>query len=471
MKKLFLIAAILCFSLPLLSQKAKSKSNANTLDRKIPMLATSWESPPELTEFINHKNVPAIKILSSSGKVVAKDILFTDGTIEFDIDPYDEPFAGIYFRMADDNETEYLYLRVARAGNPVAMDAIQYAAYAKGVNMWDLLDHYQGPASFSRNEWNHIKMVISGKQMVVYVNDMTRPALEIPSLEGNTSQGKLAFNGKCVIANIVLKPGQVEGLSSREGFDPTHHDPRYIRAFQVNEPQPLPKGRELYDGDFPKLAVSWNTINAERRGLINLTRLFGASQSRRYVWLRTKLISKNEQTRRISLGFSDEVWVYLNRQLVFVDKNIYTSPQMRKEPDGRISVENAKFDITLKPGENDLLIGVANDFFGWGIMAHLDKMDGIQVSTNFPPPVLPPNDLGPYTGTFKSTDGEMQLVFTSENSVLMGQAPGQPAVALEYFEKDKFRYDQEGIVLEFYPEEKKMVLRQGNFSRTFAKEQ
>jgi hypothetical protein len=143
---------------------------------------------------------------------------------------------------------------------------------------------------------------------------------------------------------------------------------------------------------------------------------------------------------------------------------------MRKDPDGRISIDNAKFDITLKAGENDLLVGVANDFFGWGLMARLDKMDGIEVSTSFPPPVTPPKDLSPYTGTFRSVDRDMKLVFTSENDVLMGQATGQPAVPLEYYEKDKFRFEQEGIVLEFYPTEKKMILKQGNVSQTFVKE-
>jgi hypothetical protein len=30
-------------------------------------------------------------------------------------------------------------------------------------------------------------------------------------------------------------------------------------------------------------------------------------------------------------------------------------------------------------GENELLIGIANDFYGWGIMARLNSLEGIEI--------------------------------------------------------------------------------------------
>jgi hypothetical protein len=468
MKKLILTLTMCCLLLVAIGQKAKNKKSVSN-EVKIAMTASQWDYPANTVEFINYKNVASAKILGT--KMTLKDFQFSDGTIEFDIEPQEEPFAGIFFRMANHDESEYFYLRIGLAGNPTAMDAVQYAPLIKGINLWDMLDHYQGPANFTKNEWNHVKMVISGKQMLVYLNDMNRATLEIPRLEGNTTTGTIAFNGRCVIGNLVVKHNEVEGLSSREGFDPTHHDPRYIRSWQVNEPQPLPRGHELYDGNIPKLAVPWKVIDAERRGLINLTRLYGGGGDRRYVWLRAKLISATEQKRKISLGFSDEVWVFLNRQPVFVDKNLYTSAHMKKDPDGRISIENAQFEMTLKAGENTLLIGVANDFFGWGLIARLDKMDGIQVSTDFPPPVLPPSDLSIYTGTYKTTDGgDLELAFTVENNALLVKPSGQSAIELEYFEKDKFRIEAYDVVLEFFAAEKKLILKQGGKTTTFVKQ-
>ncbi len=346
---------------------------------KVAIEPGSWDFQPGKVEFITHKGKSTMKLTSSTDKSVLKNLQFTDGTIEFEIEPLDQAFAGIYFRMANNSEMEYFYLRVARAGNPSAMDAVQYAPFANGVNMWDLFGQFQGPANIKKGEWNHIKLVVSGRQMVAYVNNVGTTTLEVPRLESNSLTGSLAFNGRCLITDLVIKPNEVDGLPSQEGFDPTYHDPRYIRYWQVNSPQPLPKGQELYDGEFPDAETNWQPIDAERRGLINLTRGFGDSKSRRFCWLKVKLVAVTEQKRKISLGFSDEVWVFLNRQPVFTDKNIYLSPGMRKNPDGRISTDNSSFQIDLKAGENELLVGIANDFYGWGIIALLDNMEGIAI--------------------------------------------------------------------------------------------
>ena len=81
--------------------------------------------------------------------------------------------------------------------------------------------------------------------------------------------------------------------------------------------------------------------------------------------------------RRIDLGFSDEVWVFINGAPLFIDKNYYGTPGM-KEPKGRCAIENSSFALPLKEGGNELLIGVSNFFFGWGIIARLDKTDGLK---------------------------------------------------------------------------------------------
>ncbi len=469
MKKIVLSLSLLFIGLPMFGQRSKTTSAANPSEMKIQMTPTNWEFPSNSVEFLNYKGSLAMKILSSGDKVILKDFKFSNGTIEYDIEPQSEVFAGVFFRMADVNESEYFYLRVARAGNPMAMDAVQYAAFTKGVNLWDLLHHYQGPATIKKNEWNHIKLVVSGRQMIVYVNEHERTTLEIPRLEGESLSGSIAFNGLCTIANLIIRPDAVEGLSAREGFDPTYHDPRYLREWQVCEPKSLPIGRELYEGEFPKPDTKWQTLSAERRGLVNLTRLYGVGE-RRFVWLRVKLISATEQKRKMALGFSDEVWVYLNRQLIFVDKNIYRSPGMRKVPDGRISVENSELELPMRAGENELLIGVANDFFGWGIVSRLNNMDGIETSIHFPPPPVQPKDLSPYLGSYRSEDEKEKILFTTVDNKLMGQSTGQQAIELEYFDTDKFKFEQAGVVLEFYPSEKKMILKQGGRVLTFLRE-
>lgn len=384
MKKSPFLLCLLFAGLNVIAQKPKKVNaiNAKTIlnsEIKIPFKPERWEFKSGFVEFIEHKGVSAMKVLPEAGQVVLKDFEFEDGTIEFDIEPQVAAFTGIYFRRQDSREAELFYLRMNKASNPLAIDIAQYVGIIKGVNMWDLLPHYQNAASVRMNDWNHIKLIISGVQMLVYVNNMSQPTLEIPKLEGDVTKGNLAFDGGSIFANLVVKPNQVEDLASRVGFDPTNHDTRYIRNWQVSQPNPLPPGQEVYAEGLAKLdTIKWHNITVERRGLINLTRRYGQGDVRRVAYLKVKLNSKTAQKKLLKLGFLNEVWVFVNKKTVFVDKNLF--PQnMRKIPDGRISIENASFQISLEAGINELIIGIASNFFGWGIIAQLDSMEGITI--------------------------------------------------------------------------------------------
>lgn len=368
MTKLITAFSFFFFSLSLFAQKQKTMN--------VPMEVSAWEFPVGGVEFSQYKGTASAKIVSDTAKLVLKNTDFTDGTIEFDVESLQPGFTGVYFRRQSDQESEYLYLRTIRAGFPLAIDAIQYAPFVKRVLLWDMLDYYQGPAALKKSDWNHIKMVISGMQMLVYVNDMNKPTLQISRLEANTKSGSIAFSGRSVFANVVVKPGDTGGLSPVAGFDPTYHDSRFLREWQVTTPVALPFGRDVAGEDVPNKNTTWSKLSAERRGLVNITRLYGIDTVRRIVWLKTTIKSDKEQVRNMKLGFSDEVWVLVNGQLTYADKNWYGAPIM-KEPDGRCSIENTSLPLTLKQGDNEIMIGVTNFFFGWGIIARLDKVDGL----------------------------------------------------------------------------------------------
>jgi hypothetical protein len=263
-----------------------------------------------------------------------------------------------------------------------AFDAVQYASIIQGVNTWDLQHEYQSAANIKIGEWNHVKLIVSGKQLEVFINNPSEPNLEIPCMEGNTSEGKIGigtgFPGQSIFANLLVKPNETEGLSPLPGADITRHDTRYIRNWQVTRPDTLAYGKELNGNMLPNADIHWENINAERRGLVNLSRKFGGHPNRFYVWLKAKIKSESAQSQIIKMGFSDEIWVFVNQKPVYVDKDNYIL-NMRKSPNGRISLDNCSFPISFIKGENELLIGVANDFYGWGIMARLENLDGIEI--------------------------------------------------------------------------------------------
>lgn len=342
-----------------------------------------WLFQEGKVEFLDYKGRKAIKLNAMSGEMFYRDLNFTDGTIEFDVEVDQAgPFPSIYFRAEIDSQSsEHVYLRTGTAARSNAVDAVQYASIINRVNLWDLQHEFQTAAEIRIGEWNHVKLVVSGKQLLVYVNNPNRPNLEIPCMEGNTNDGRVGigtgFPGQAVFTNIVIKPGVTADLSPKPGADLTRHDTRYLRHWEVSQPQNLDPGKEINTNMLPPADSKWEPIETERRGLLNLSRIFGISESRRMAWVRAVISSDFDQRQLIDLGFSDEIWVFLNGNPVYIDKNLYAQ-NMRKSPNGRISLENSTFLLPLVKGENELLIAVANDFYGWGIIARIKDLDGLK---------------------------------------------------------------------------------------------
>ncbi len=386
MKKVF-SGMFLCleFCLPFVTHAQADKV------RIIPFNAESWSFEPGRVEFLPaappvdgvRPHGPAMKIIGR-GTVVAKNIDFSDGVIDFDIQPIDSNFASFYFRRQDAMEAESFYFRTSWAsGKPDVMEGVQYTPVIKGVNAWNLLPHYQGNASFRQENWNHVRIQIAGKQMLIFVNSEIRPTLTIPRLEGNTTHGSFAFEGQMVVAHLTVRatiPVASGWLAGPDGYDPTDNDPRYIRHWQVSQPDTIATGIDFGKNMLPGKQTAWTPIDAERRGLVNLTRMFGRSSPRRIVWLKTTLQSGKEWNYKLRLGFTNDVWVFLNGKYLYTDKNYYDEPSM-KIPRARVSIENCSFNLPLKAGANELLIGVANDFFGWGIVGRLDENNGLMMES------------------------------------------------------------------------------------------
>jgi len=79
-------------------------------------------------------------------------------------------------------------------------------------------------------------------------------------------------------------------------------------------------------------------------------------------------------------------------------------------------------------------------------------------------------DLDKYLGVYSCTEIPLKITITKDDKTLMAQATGQSAFGLEATEKDIFKFDQAGIILEFNPTDKKMILKQGGGKFTFTKE-
>ena len=73
--------------------------------------------------------------------------------------------------------------------------------------------------------------------------------------------------------------------------------------------------------------------------------------------------------------------------------------------------------------------------------------------------------------TIKQNWQKKHLILLSNHyKTLMAQATGQFSFGLEATEKDKFKFDQAVIVMEFYSADNKMKLKQGGGTFNFTKE-
>ena len=395
MKQFILSATFFLLIIQLFAQAAKVKKGTNTVksdEIKIPMQPAYWEYDTSTTEFVNYKNTEAIRGKNGKGyQVFLKNNIFKNGTIEFDVELSGMGFPGINFRMSEDHKNaDNFYIRSFGPVKPQTRTTLQYAAVMDGMSIWDLSDEYQSGATIYQDKWNHVKLVVSGKQMKAYVNDMNKPALVVPELESLRDSGIISLLGNVIYANLIIKPNVTEGLSAEAGYNSTYNDTRYLRNWMVGPATDFPFGKEvmmqlpsmygtLNKSQLPDSAYQWSPIKAESRGIINLSRIYGHKENdaRRGAWLKTTIESDKDQDKLLRLGFSDEVWVFINGQILYVDKNYFGTPEQKNG--GRCTIENATIKLPLKKGKNEILIALVNYFYGWGIIARFENMNDIKM--------------------------------------------------------------------------------------------
>jgi hypothetical protein len=359
------LALALCFLSALPAVRATERIT-------IPMTAEHWQTKDN-AEFLHQLGFFNGLMRLNSGEAVIKDHTFSDGTIEFDVLTIGRGAPGLAFRQQDKDNFELVYLRPDPAC-PAFHACIQYAPQTHGVLLWDFFPQYENRAQLRENGWNHIRMVISGHRMNVFVNDAPSPTLEVGRLEGDAMNGGLHLEGPGTFANFVMTPGAVDGLSPEAMKDPSDDDRGLVRNWTLSKVSTLPEGREPGYSEMPAAVSEWKPITPERNGLVNLTREYGLpvhEPDRGLAWLKTTIPSETKQTRKVNIGWTREVWVFVNGKLVYTDKNIFDFPAMRKALDGRCSLENGSFTIPLEPGDNEVSVALANNFYGWGLMLRL----------------------------------------------------------------------------------------------------
>jgi hypothetical protein len=380
----FAAVAVFCLSISSAFCGAQAAEQA-----KIPMTADRWTTTAGTVNFIEFKGKSSIELKQGnyaqhiqSGAALLNGLTFRSGTIEYDVAATTDMGAGFAFRLADKDNYELFYLR-PRPKCEEAPDCVQYAPQTHGVLLWDMFPQYQAPAPLRMGEWNHFKLVISGRRMNVFVNGRTEPSLKIGRLEGDTGDGGLMLQGPGIFANLVVTPDAIEDLPNGPESDATASDERYVRHWQLSPFSKLDADQSPALADLPAPTGTWVPLEAERGGLVDVSRVYGLPlprPSRAVVWLKTTIHSDSAQQKHIAMGWAREIVVSVNGQLIFADKNLYMPAEARKTPDGRLSLENGSLMLPFKSGDNEVAIAIVNNFYGWGLKMRLDDVKGLLLS-------------------------------------------------------------------------------------------
>jgi hypothetical protein len=257
-----------------------------------------------------------------------------------------------------------------------------------GLN-WQLYSGpgFTGAVDIPRDAWFHLRLAVAGAQARLYVQDTTKPALEMPDLKSGLERGQVALAdliGATCFANVEIRPTP---------------DAPWRR-----QPPPMPPGTlvrwslsPVYDAlardaERPltakeRAAIKWEAVEAEPPGIVAIYRYRMAPHPRvsfqtdwstrlepqpgtKLIYARTAISSDRDQVRKLSLGYSDEVSVFLNGRILFRGR----SAQSFRDPGflGIVSADDDAVYLPLRKGSNELVLALSELGGGWGFVARLD---------------------------------------------------------------------------------------------------
>ncbi len=328
-------------------------------------------------------------ILLDGGGATLKDFQLRDGVIDVDVaTPAKRGFFGIQFRI-DGNNGEWVYLRQHKSGLP---DAMQYTPVLNGGLNWQLYNGpgFTGAVDIPKDVWFHMRLEVTGAQAKLYVKDMDKPALVMTDLKSGVRKGQVA------LANLI-------GATYFSNFEiRTTTDAPWER-----HPLPIPLGTltkwsisPSYDALARNLerpltpaesaAINWQEVEAEPPGLVVLYRYREAPHPKvsfqtdfstrlepqpgmKVIYARTSIDSDSDQVKKLYIGYSDDVSVFLNGQILYRGR----SAQSFRDPGflGIVNPENDAVCLPLKKGSNELLLAVSELGGGWGFICRLADVE------------------------------------------------------------------------------------------------
>lgn len=322
-----------------------------------------------------------------SGRALRPDLLFDDGTIEFEMLPTDRrAFLGVVFRAESGERLENIYFRLHKSQLP---DAIQYSPDYGGRGQWQL---YHGPtataaAHYAPGVWQRVRIEVKDGQAAVFVGEgAEEPDLVVDRLRSGAEKGIIGFWGNqpgaagsdppsALLRGIVIRHGE----TSFAFPEPTPEKPvrHVVRHWGVSSPFIREENgpREL---PAQVLGGEWREVSAEPSGLLPLD-LHVRPEKSAVATVLVGLWIHAEAARLVwfDLGFSDDVVAFLNDRAIYSGRSGFSTNFPRRQ--GLITLDQASLPLSLEAGENRLVLSVSEVYGGWGVMGRIEDREGLVV--------------------------------------------------------------------------------------------
>jgi len=357
--------------------------------RELPFTDGGWKTgdPKARVETLGGKT--ALRLTSAMS--VRRDVDFKDGTIEFDLwSTGERAFAYIHFRMQSEKESEAVYFRLHKSRLP---DAIQYDPFYQGLGNWQL---FHGPESTAAADlvagrWIHVKLELQGEKAALFLDHAREPVLAVPKLARGSGGGFIAlrsFLGANIkgeveppssFANVVIRPDAFDYDFAKIVEAKTAPLPGLVTRFRLSPGFMAPEGPVRTLGGPAAAPETWPLANVLPSGLAILgSQVEVPEKARRYSAIAAfRVRADADGVKRLRLGFSDEVSVFLNGQILFSGDQRYIFNFPRQE--GLIHLDQASVYLPLKKGDNEVRLVVSEVFGGWGLMAQFEDPSGLVI--------------------------------------------------------------------------------------------
>ena len=351
-----------------------------------PVDSPRWQLGPKarVTDYLGRRCLAL-----EDDRATLKDFEIADGVIDVDMAGSGaRGFYNISFRKQSNGDGELVYLRSHKSGLD---DAQQYTPMFKGTAPWQI---YNGPGftaavDIPRDVWFHVRLVIAGAQAKLYVSNMAKPSLVMNDLKSGVRGGGVAFYGVHV-SNVEIRRMPTATWERHEPAMPAATIIKWslspsMDALERDLERPLSKS----EGD----SMSWQEVTAEPPGFVVINRYRQAPEliptffrdfskrlepqkGMKVVYARTMIVSDRDQVKKLHIGYSDDVSLFLNRRILYRGR----SAQRFRDPGflGIVNAENDAVYLPLKKGRNELVLAVSELTGGWGFVCRFDEMDGVR---------------------------------------------------------------------------------------------